>query len=127
MAGMIDPCSFRRHPETRAEELASTVTHAIGAGLAATGLCVLVVPASRDGDLRRIATLSIYGASLVFLYAASTCFHACRRERVKHWLKVWDHAAIYALIAGTYTPFLLVLVRGAWGWSLFGVLWGLTL
>src|SRR5947209_18557208 len=125
MASAIDPISFRGHPETRAEELASSVTHAIGAALAATAMCALLVPASRHGDLRRIVTLSVYGATMILLYAASTCFHACRRERIKHWLKVWDHAAIYALIAGTYTPFLLVLVRGGWGWSLFGVLWGL--
>jgi hemolysin III len=127
MPPTIDPCSFRTHPETRAEELASSVTHAIGAALAATALCVLLVSASRYGDVRRIVTLAVYGATMILLYCASTCFHACRRERIKHWLKVWDHAAIYALIAGTYTPFLLVLVRGGWGWSLFGVLWGLTL
>jgi hemolysin III len=122
-----DEYSFRPHAETRAEEIASTITHGIGAALAVAGFVGLLTAATRQGDSRRLVTFTIYGASLVLLYLASTCFHACRRERLKHWLKVWDHVGIYALIAGTYTPFLLVLVRGVWGWSLFATLWGLTL
>ena len=118
------------HLESRAEEWASSITHALGALLAATALCVLVSLARRHGEPTRLATLTTFGVTLLLLYLASSCFHAChptKNPRLKHWLRVTDHAAIYALIAGTYTPFLLVLVRGAWGWSLFGVMWGLTL
>ena len=118
------------HLETRAEEWASSITHAIGVALAISALCILIGLATRYHDARRLATVTIFGVTLVMLYTASTCFHACHPEkqpRLKHRLKVMDHVSIYALIAGTYTPFLLVLVRGAWGWSLFGALWGLTL
>jgi hemolysin III len=119
--------AWRPHPESAAEEAASGITHAIGAVLAAVALAVLVTLASLHGDTIRIVSLSIYGACLVLLYLASTCFHICRRERLKHWFKVGDHVAIYTLIAGTYTPILLVLIRGAWGWSLLGAVWGLAL
>jgi hemolysin III len=118
-----------RHLETRAEEWASSITHAIGLGLAVAGFYILIGLCAAKGDVRRTVTLSLYGASLILLYLASTCFHAChpaKYQRAKHWLKIMDHVAIYALISGTYTPFLLVLVRGAWGWSLFAALWGLT-
>lgn len=118
------------HLETRAEEWASSITHAIGAILALTAICVLVSLAGRQRDRLRMITLVVFGITLVALYLASTFYHAChpaKNAQLKYWLKVCDHAAIYALIAGTYTPFLLVLVRGAWGWSLFGALWGLTL
>jgi hemolysin III len=118
------------HCETRAEEWASSITHAIGVALAISALCILVSLAIRYNDPLRLVTVTVFGAALVMLYTASTCFHAChpgKQPRLKHRLKVMDHVAIYALIAGTYTPFLLVLVRGAWGWSLFGALWGLTL
>ena len=117
------------HLETRAEEWASSITHAIGMALAAAALCILVTLASRQGDARRVTTLLIYGISLVVLYFASTFFHAAhpqKHPKWKHRLRVLDHAAIYALIAGTYTPFLLVLVRGAWGWSLFIAVWVMT-
>jgi hemolysin III len=126
---MEQPTQSVPHLETRAEEWVSSITHAIGVALAAAALSTLVILAHRAGDARRIVTLSIYGASLILLYLASTCYHAChpvKNPRLKHWFRIWDHAAIYALIAGTYTPFLLVMVRGAWGWSLFGVVWAIT-
>ena len=118
------------HLETRAEEWASSITHAVGVVLAVLGICVLIKLAGQQGDQRRLVTLVVFGATLVALYLASTFYHAChpvKQVQLKYWLKVTDHAAIYALIAGTYTPFLLVLVRGPWGWSLFFALWGLTL
>ena len=115
------------HPETPAEEIASTITHGIGVIFAASALTILVTLASVHGDARRIVTFSIYGTTLLLAYLASTIYHTVRRERWKHWLRVVDHSAIYGLIAGTYTPVLLVTLRGAWGWSLFGVLWGMTL
>ena len=118
------------HLETRAEEWASSITHAIGVALAITALTLLVVLSSKSGDPVRITTLSIFGASMIILYLASTIFHACHPEKhkkLKRAFKILDHSAIYALIAGTYTPILLVFMRGSWGWSLFGVLWGMTL
>jgi hemolysin III len=115
------------HRETPSEELASTVTHGIGLVCAIAGLSTLVAMATAHGDPRRIVTFAVYGATLILTYFASTCFHCAKHPRVKHWLKVLDHASIYALIAGTYTPFLLVMVRGKWGWTLFGILWGMTL
>jgi hemolysin III len=117
------------HRETPAEEALSCLTHGIGALLSAGGLVTLVTLAALYGDARRIVAVAIYGATLVVLYLASTLYHACaadRRPLAKRRLQLVDHISIYALIAGSYTPFLLVLVRGGWGWSLFVVLWGLA-
>lgn len=115
------------HLQSPVEETLNCLTHGVGAVLSIVALAVLVTLASLHGGARHVVTVSIYGCAMLLLYLASTCYHACRDRRAKHWLKVADHIAIYCLIAGTYTPFLLVSVRGAWGWSLFGVLWGLTL
>jgi hemolysin III len=115
------------HLETPAEEVASMLTHAVGGLLAAVGLTLLVLFAGRSHDARRMVSVSIYGASLVLLYCASTCYHYVRSPRLKRRLKILDHASIYLLIAGNYTPILLVSMRGAWGWSLFGVVWGLAI
>jgi hemolysin III len=114
------------HLETPAEEIASMLTHAAGGLLSAVGLTLLVIFASSAGDARRIVAVSIFGASLVLMYFASTCYHSVRSPRTKRLLRIVDHAAIYVLIAGTYTPILLVSMRGVWGWSLFGVVWGLA-
>ena len=115
-------------PQTPAEERWNALTHGLGVLLSAAGLTVLVTLATIRGETIHIVTAAAYGSSLLLLYLASTLFHACppHRLRAKHALKVADHAAIYCLIAGTYTPFLLVNIRGAWGWSLFGVVWGLA-
>ncbi len=108
------------------EELANTITHGIGLLLSAAGFVVLLVFAIFHGTATHIVACSIYGATLICLYAASTCYHAVISPRAKRALKIFDHSAIYLLIAGTYTPFLLLDLRGAWGWSLFGVVWGLA-
>jgi hemolysin III len=118
-------------PEPRGEgflstELADTATHAVGLGLSIAGLAILVVMASKYGTARHIVACSIYGATLVFLYLSSTLYHSVERTRAEPVLRLFDHAAIYLLIAGTYTPFTLVTLRGGWGWSLFGVIWGLA-
>ena len=110
------------------EEVANSVTHGIGLFLSIVGLVILVVLAKIHGDIWRIVSFSIYGSSLIILYAVSTLYHSfLSRPRINHILKVIDHSAIYVLIAGTYTPFTLVSLRGAWGWSFFGIIWGLTL
>jgi hemolysin III len=100
-------------------------THLMGALLAATGATILVVIAAHTGDPWKIVSFSIYGALLFALYLLSTLYHSTR-GRVKNVLRKLDHCSIYLLIAGTYTPFTLVSLRGAWGWSLFGVVWGLA-
>lgn len=112
---------------TPAEEWANGLTHGLGLLLAITGLVFLVLFASWHGTTRHIVSAAIYGSTLVLLYLASTLYHAIRQVRAKQILRIFDHAAILLLIAGTYTPFTLISLQGAWGWSLFGVIWGLAL
>ena len=104
----------------------NSVSHLVGATLALAGLVVLVVFASLQGDPWKIVSFSIYGASLFLLYTLSTLYHSLRGPAKKIFMKL-DHVAIYLLIAGSYTPFTLVTLRGAWGWSLFGIIWGLAI
>jgi hemolysin III len=106
------------------EEIAHSVTHGIGAALAIAGIGLLIAHASTCGSTRHIVSCSIFGASLILLYFASTLYHGIRHPKAKKILRIIDHSAIYLLIAGTYTPFTLVNLQGAWGWSLFGVIWG---
>jgi hemolysin III len=108
---------------TTGEQIANSITHGIGAALGIAALVVLVVMAARRGDPWRIVAFSVYGVSLVLLYLASTLYHALTPPAAKRVFEVLDHSAIFLLIAGTYTPFLLVTLRGPWGWSLFGVVW----
>jgi hemolysin III len=100
-------------------------THLLGALLALSGAIVLVVFAAASGDPWRVVSVSIYGACLVLLYSVSTLYHSLR-GRAKIILRKLDHLSIYLLIAGSYTPFCLVTLRGVWGWSLFVVVWGLA-
>ncbi len=109
------------------EEIAHSVTHGIGTGLSIAGLTILLVLAILYGDVYQIVSFSIYGAALIFLYLASTLYHSFQHPRVKQVFKVIDHSAIYLLIAGTYTPFLLVAIRGLWGWTLLVIVWGLAI
>lgn len=108
----------------RGERL-NSITHLLGVALALIGIVFLVVRAALTGDPWKIVSFSIYGATLVALYFFSTLYHSVRGTSKKVLQKL-DHAAIYLLIAGTYTPFTLVTLRGVWGWSLFGVVWGLA-
>lgn len=109
------------------EEIANAVTHGVGLFLSVVGLAALVILASLYGGAWQIVSGSIYGASLVTLYLASTLYHSTRSGRAKNLLRVLDHCCIYILIAGTYTPFTLVSLRGGWGWTLFGLVWVLSL
>ncbi|MDI3324508.1 hemolysin III family protein [Pontibacterium granulatum] len=104
----------------------NSITHLIGALAALVGLVVLVVHAARQGDPWQITSFTIYGVSLVLLYVASTLYHSLR-GKLKELFRKLDHQAIYLLIAGTYTPFTLVSLRGFWGWLLFGLVWGMAL
>ena len=108
------------------EELANIFTHGLGVVASVVATTLLVVLAASRGDPWKIVSAAVFGASLLALYSASTMYHAARTPQLKSRLKVVDHASIYVLIAGTYTPFTLVGLRGGWGWSLFGVIWGLA-
>ncbi|MEZ5614847.1 MAG: hemolysin III family protein [Rhodocyclaceae bacterium] len=101
-------------------------THLVGALLALAGAVVLIVLGAMKQDVWKIVSFAIYGASLVMLYSASTLYHSTR-GRLKAFFRKLDHTAIYLLIAGSYTPFTLVTLRGPWGWWLFGVIWSLAL
>lgn len=112
---------------TLGEEIANSVTHGIGAGLSIAGLTLLVVLAVMNGGtVYHIVSFSIYGGSLIVLYLASTLYHSLQHPEAKRIFKVIDHASIFLLIAGTYTPFLLVGIRGALGWTLLIIIWGLA-
>lgn len=110
----------------RRAELANTLTHGAGVIAGAVALSILVVLAARSGDARNVVGAAVFGTTLILLYLASTLYHAARHPRLRARFKVLDHSAIYLLIAGTYTPFTIGVLRGAWGWSLFGVVWGLA-
>jgi hemolysin III len=107
-------------------ELFNSITHLIGTVMAVIATAVLITTAVRNGaDTRQLLALSVYGAMMVVLYLSSTLYHSLR-GRAKQVFHVFDHCAIYLLIAGTYTPFTLVTLRGVWGWTLFGIVWALA-
>lgn len=120
-----EPGAPRARAYTPREELANTITHGVGVLASAAGTAVLVSLAAAV-DTAAVVGASVFGGSLILLYTASTLYHAARRPKSKVRLKVLDHCAIYVLIAGTYTPFMLVGLRGTWGWSLLSVIWGLA-
>ncbi len=108
------------------EEMANAWTHGVGVAASVAGGALLIVFAALHGDAWQVVGVSVFAATLLALYTASTLYHTSRSPLRKERLKVLDHAAIYLLIAGTYTPFTLIALRGGWGWSLFGVIWGLA-
>lgn len=108
------------------EEMVNALTHGVGVIAGIAVLSVLVTVAALRGDAWDVVGTAVFGASVVLLYLASTLYHSARRPHIKARLKVFDHSAIYVLIAGSYTPFMIGALRGAWGWSLFGVIWGLA-
>jgi hemolysin III len=111
---------------TLGEELAHSITHGVGLLAAVAGLVLLVVLAAATRDPWRVTACTVYASTLVLLYAASTLYHALSGTRARGVLRVLDHAAIYLLIAGTYTPFALVSLRGPWGWTLLAIVWSLA-
>lgn len=114
------------HPTTGytlAEEIANAVTHGVGVALAIIGLVALIVRAASNGDAWHITSSAIFGATLVVCYLSSTLYHSIPHPRAKNVLRVLDHSAIFLLIAGTYTPFTLVTLRGTLGWWLFAIIW----
>lgn len=114
-------------PGIRLEEILNAVTHGIGTLLALIALIVLTASAYLYGGTWHLVSGMIYGISLVLLYLASTLYHSFTNEKIKYGLKIFDHAAIYVLIAGNYTPFTLIPLHGTIGWTMFSVIWGLAL
>src|SRR5690606_32381160 len=108
------------------EEIANAISHGIGAVLSAVGLVFLVLLASMHGTVWHIVSFSIFGTTLLLLYTISTLMHSFREGKAKYILEILDYSAIFLLIAGTYTPFLLVTLRGPLGWTIFGIVWALA-
>lgn len=117
--------TVRDRPQNLGEEIANSVSHGIGFLAAAAMIPILVINALNDGAAAVVGA-AIFGATMALLYLTSTLYHALAKNRAKRVFQILDHAAIYLLIAGTYTPFTLGVLRGAWGWTLFGVIWGLA-
>jgi len=109
------------------EEILNSVTHGAGALVSIAGLVFLTTYSSMYGQAQHIVSCAVFGISLVLLYTASTLYHSFQKPNIKHILKILDHSCIYVLIAGTYTPFMIVIVRGALGWTLFTIVWSLTI
>ena len=116
-----------KRPYTVQEEIWSCLIHGIGIALSLAGLIVLVTLAAQNGNVWVVVSTAIFGVSMVVLYTASTLYHAIPNPEIKLKLKKFDHISIYYLIAGTYTPFMLVNMRGSVGWTVFGIIWGLAL
>ncbi|RAK16886.1 hemolysin III [Anoxybacillus vitaminiphilus] len=114
------------HTFTKIEEAVNCITHGIGALLSIAGLVILVVMASIYGNEWHVVSFSLFGSTMLMLYLASTIVHGLPEGRVKQLFQIFDHSSIYFFIAGTYTPFLFLAVKGAIGWTLFGVVWGLA-
>lgn len=119
--------SFMTSVESIREEIASALTHGLGAVFALAGSAVLITLAAIHGDGWQLFSSIVFGVALLLLYTASTLYHAIQHPVAKGRLKVFDHCAIYVLIAGTYTPFMLIGLRGPWGWSMFAAIWTLAL
>ena len=119
--------STKNQRYTTGEEIANSITHGFGLVLAIAGLAVLSTYASRLGNIWHQVSCMIFATTLILQYAFSTLYHSIPQPRAKNIMRVLDHAAIFLLIAGTYTPFMLVNLRGVWGWTLFGIIWALAL
>lgn len=115
------------HTFTRGEEIANAITHGIGAVLSIVGLTLLIVLSSLEGTPWHVISFTIYGVTMLLLYVSSTLVHSFPEGKVKDLFEIFDHSSIYLFIAGTYTPFLFIAVKGTTGWTLFGMVWGIAL
>src|SRR5437588_3780134 len=121
----MSPMNEERRP-TIGEEIANSLSHGAGLAFAIAGAPILIIAAVRYGSAWNTVGVSVFAASMVTLYLASTLYHALTHDRAKRFFRVLDHGAIFLLIAGTYTPFTLGVLRGPWGWTLFGLVWSLA-
>ena len=117
---------FPQRPQTGGEELANAISHAIALALAVASLPILVNLAVQRGGAADVVGASLFAATMIVLYLVSTLYHALPAGPAKHWFNRLDHAAIYIFIAGSYMPYLLGVLRGPWGWTLFGIVWGIA-
>ena len=124
---MVEVLGVQERPQSLGEEIANSVSHGIGLLAALAAFPVLVMAALQRGDAAGIVGASVFATTMVLLYLTSMLFHAFPENRAKRVFQILDHSAIYFLIAGTYTPFTLGVLRGAWGWTLFGLVWGLAI
>jgi hemolysin III len=123
---MVGVLELQERPQSLGEEIANSVSHGLGLLATLAAFPILVIAALRRGDAAGIVGASVFATTMVLLYLMSTLFHALPRCRAKRVFQILDHSAIYFLIAGTYTPFTLGVLRGNWGWTLFGLVWGLA-
>lgn len=112
---------------SKGEELCSSLSHGAGFLLSAAALVYMIVVAVQCGDPLRLFSVIVYGTTMMVLYAMSACYHAVRGEKLKGIFRTFDHCAIFLLIAGTYTPYTLITLRGAVGWTIFGIIWGMAI
>jgi len=112
---------------TKGEEIANSITHGIGALMSIAALVILIVASAKYGDAWYIVSFTIFGVSLIILYLFSTLYHSIQSPKAKKVLRVFDHSSIFILIAGTYTPYTLTVLRGPLGWTIFGIEWGLAI
>lgn len=126
MPAMMQPDTALRPNPTRSEETANSISHGLGLVAAIAAVPILVFTAIRDGDASFVVGASVFAGSMVLLYLASTLYHSVNHEPTKHIFRLLDHSAIFVLIAGTYTPFTLGVLRGPWGWTLLAMVWSLA-
>jgi hemolysin III len=124
---MNNPLTAPCRGQSRGEELANSISHGMGLIAALVGIPFLVLHAARQGEARSIVGVSIFAATMVLLYLGSTLYHALPAGKTKNVFQIIEHSAIYLLIAGTYTPFTLGILHGAWGWALLGLIWSFAL
>jgi hemolysin III len=115
------------HTFSKKEELANSITHGVGALLSISALVILIVYASLYGTVWHVVSFTIFGVTMFILYMSSTLLHSFPEGKAKDIFEIFDHSSIYFFIAGTYTPFLLIVIKGTLGWSLFGIVWGLAI
>jgi hemolysin III len=123
---MTDAFFPEEHRPTHGEEIANSISHGIGLVLAIVATPILIIASTRNGTVWNVVGVSVFAASMVLLYLASTLYHALTHGTAKRIFRMLDHSAIFLLIAGTYTPFTLGVLRGPWGWTLFGLVWTLA-
>ena len=126
-ADVCTPVKHGKRPQTRAEEIANSMSHGLGLLAALVGTPILVYAAARNGNGSFVVGAIVFCATIIMLYFASSVYHGLPAGKAKRAFRVFDHSAIFFLIAGTYTPFTLGVLHGPWGWSLFGVVWGIAL